>query len=158
MNPALEAGVSSASAAHAATREPDAVAEPIALDVMQAYRQIVARQRVLIDVRPGPEYARLRIPDALHLPTKMLKHPWKIRKLYGIRRDTPICVYAAAGAGSRWAAAKLQRQGYCKVAYLSEGFAGWQHKGLPCVSEIDGELVQVVTECVGLPWRVIVFD
>lgn len=158
MNPVLKPSVSSAFPAAAAAHEPDMAAEPIGLDVMQAYRKIVARQVILIDVRPDLEFARLRIPEARNVPMKLLHQPLRIPGSSPAGCDTPICVYAATGAASRRAAAEFLRLGCRDVAYLSAGFVGWQRKGLPCVTEIDGELIRIVTERVGLPSRVFVFD
>ena len=136
--------------------EDDGEARPVAWDVMTAYQQIASRKVMLIDARTHSAYTHLRIPDARSIPMQTLGEAGALLK--DINQTTPICVYCSSGALSKIAAAAFARCGYTEVYYIKTGFDGWQQKRLPCVTEINGELVQVVIDRVGFSAPVLVLN
>jgi rhodanese-related sulfurtransferase len=88
---------------------------------------------VLIDVREDHEWARGRLPGALHLGRGILERD--IESVVA-DRDTPIVLYCGGGYRTILACDSLQKMGYRNVVSLAGGFRGWQHAGLPI--ECDG--------------------
>lgn len=129
---------------------------PVAWDVMTAYQQIAGRKVMLIDARSHSAYSHLRIPDARSIPMQTLSEAGSLLK--DVSETTPICVYCSSGALSKIAAAAFAQCGYTEVYYIKTGFDGWQQKRLPCVTEINGELVQVVIDRVGFSFPVVVLN
>lgn len=123
---------------------------PIVWDVLTAFQHVAAQTVSLVDARSPASFLQLRIPAARNVPLETIGTAGAAHRMADLNANSDICVYGAAGASSRKAAAKLLEFGYRKVYYLDGGFLAWEKKGLPCVTEIDGELVRVVTERVGL--------
>lgn len=125
-------------------------------DALTAYKHIAEHKVTLVDTRPRAEFMRLRIPDACNIPLALIATSAAEHWLRGLRRTSPICVYGMSRHASHEAAKQMKRSGYRNVFCLDQGFMGWQRKGLPCVTEIDGELVRVVMERIGLAAPVVV--
>lgn len=137
---------------------PDNTDIPLSWDVLTAFERIAAHSVTLLDTRSQQSFKHLRIPDARNIPFEVIATSAGDSLMEDLHRTSPICVYSTAGASSRMAATKLLRSGYSNVFYIDHGFLGWHKKGLPCVTEIQGELVQIVTDRVGLAAPVFLFD
>jgi len=85
-------------------------------------------QHVLIDVREDHEWARGRLPGAMHLGRGIIERD--IEALFA-DRGTPIVCYCAGGYRTILVCDSLQQMGYTNVVSLAGGFRGWQAAGLP---------------------------
>lgn len=153
MRPNSEARIGTNLSSSAALQSNGTEPSSLAIDhchVLGAYQKIVARQATVIDVRAASAFANLRIPDARNIPLEILASQAASHLLADLKYDAQICVYCDSGARSIFAAKKLKQLGYEHIFYIEQGFAAWQAAGLPCVTEIDGELVRVVIERVGI--------
>jgi len=94
------------------------------------YNQRLMRrqQHVLIDVREDHEWAKGRIPGALHLARGIIERD--IEASFA-DKTTPLVLYCGGGYRSVLAAEALQRMGYDNVVSLDGGFRGWRDAGLP---------------------------
>ena len=137
------------------TSAADGESRAVAWDVLTAYQQIASRKVTLIDARSYSAYTHLRIPDARSIPMQTLG---EAGALQGLKETMALCVYCSSGALSKIAAAAFARCGFMQVYYIKTGFEGWQQKRLPCVTEINGELVQVVIDRVGFSAPVLVLN
>lgn len=99
--------------------------EPVSMDEL---RQKINRQDVVVlDVRPGEEYARGHIHRAISIPIEELS-----KRMEELSRNTeviaycrgPLCVYADE------AVALLREKGY-EAKRLKEGFPDWVAMGFP---------------------------
>ena len=121
---------------------------------VSAYADIAAARVELIDVRPSEQFRALHIPGAVNIKLSQLSN-WA-RRVARRRTVKGICVYGMDAEQSRTAAHMLAAAGLANVSYLDTGIVGWHDARLPCVAVIDGELVRVVIERVGLPASVVV--
>lgn len=128
----------------------DTAASPASWDVLTAFKYIAANLVTLIDARSPQSFAHLRIPSARNIQFEHIGTSAATSLLDDLNDTSLICVYGAARASSRAAADRILHAGFKNVFYIDHGFLGWEKKGLPCVTEIDGELIQVVTNRVGL--------
>jgi rhodanese-related sulfurtransferase len=103
---------------------------------VSAYGERLMRRshHVLIDVREDHEWARGRLPGAMHLGRGIIERD--IEALFA-DRNTPIVCYCAGGYRTILVCDSLQRMGYANVVSLAGGFRAWQAAGLPV--EKDGE-------------------
>lgn len=139
----------------AKTREfAGSVPSPVA--ALAAYAEIAAGRIELIDVRPRREFRALHVPGAVNVQLSQLLN-WA-RRAMRRRTSKPIFVYGMRADDSRDAAETLTVAGLSNVSYFESGLVGWNDARLPCVAVIDGELVRVVIERVGLPAAVIVLS
>jgi rhodanese-related sulfurtransferase len=83
---------------------------------------------VLIDVREDSEFARGRIPGAIHLGKGVIERD--IEKQVP-ETDTPLVLYCGGGFRSALAADTLQTMGYTKVISMDGGWSGWKEAGFP---------------------------
>ena len=129
-------------------------ASPVA--ALTAYAGIAAGRVELIDARPSEEFRALHIPGAVNVQISQLTN-WARR---AARRRTikEICIYGMDAEQSRYAANILAAAGLANISYLDSGVVGWHDARLPCVAVIDGEVVRVVIERVGLPASVVVMS
>ena len=86
---------------------------------------------VLVDVREDHEWARGRIPGAIHLGRGILERD--IEQTFG-DKQTPLVLYCGGGYRSALACDVLQQMGYTHVSSLAGGFRGWTTDGLPVES------------------------
>ncbi len=86
----------------------------------------------LVDVREESEFARGRIPGAIHLGKGVIE-----RDIEQIIPETgeKIVLYCGGGYRSALAAANLKQMGYTDVISMDGGFRGWKESGF----EIDAE-------------------
>lgn len=124
------------------------------ISALTAYAGIAAGRVKLIDARPSEEFRALHIPGAVNVQISQLAN-WARR---AARRRTikEICIYGMDAEQSRYAAHVLAAAGLANISYLDSGILGWNDARLPCVAVIDGEVVRVVIERVGLPASVLV--
>ncbi len=80
----------------------------------------------LIDVRESNEWARGKIPHAVHLSMANLAD--QISRIIS-DKNSKIILYCAAGYRSIIAAANLQELGYLNVASMAGGIGAWVNSG-----------------------------
>jgi phage shock protein E len=83
---------------------------------------------VVVDVREDNEWAKGRIPGAIHVGRGVLEN-----SIAGSVPDksTPVIVYCHSGNRSAVSADVLGKMGYTNVKSLAGGIAGYQAAGLP---------------------------
>ncbi len=86
---------------------------------------------VLVDVREESEWARDRLPGAIHLGKGVIERDIEQRIP---DPSTPLILYCGGGFRSALAADNLQKMGYTKVASMDGGIRGWREKGYPLVT------------------------
>lgn len=82
----------------------------------------------LVDVREESEYARGRIPGAVHLGKGVIERD--IEERFPDPK-TPLILYCGGGYRSALAADALQKMGYEQVVSMDGGWRGWTDAGLP---------------------------
>lgn len=82
----------------------------------------------LIDVREESEFARGRLPGAIHLSKGVIERDIE-RAIPD--RDAPIVLYCGGGFRSALAADNLQKMGYTNVLSMDGGWTGWTEAGYP---------------------------
>lgn len=99
--------------------------EPVARQ--ELLRRKKAGAAVVIDVRPGDEFAAGHIPGAVHLPLAELE-----RRLAELPRDQEIVAYCRGPycVMAFEAVARLRERGF-KARRLQDGFPEWKLAGLP---------------------------
>jgi rhodanese-related sulfurtransferase len=107
---------------------PDVMAK---LDAGQAF--------LLVDVREESEFARGRLPGAMHLGKGVIERDVE-RAIPDA--DAEIVLYCGGGYRSALAADALRKMGYTNVISMDGGFRGWKEAG----HEIEGESEQKETK------------
>ena len=94
-----------------------------------AYGERIMRreQHVLIDVREDHEWARGRLPGAMHLGRGIIERD--IESFFA-DRSTPIVCYCGGGYRTILVCDSLQRMGYTNVVSLAGGYRAWEAAGL----------------------------
>ena len=87
---------------------------------------------LLIDVREDGEWARGRLPGAVHLGKGVIERD--VEQRYP-DTATEMVLYCGGGFRSALAADSLQKMGYTNVVSLDGGFRGWRDKGYPVTAE-----------------------
>lgn len=87
---------------------------------------------ILVDVREDHEWAKGRVPGAMHLGKGIIE-----RDIENKITDTSseVILYCGGGYRSALAADNLQKMGYNKVKSMDGGFSGWKDAGHPVESE-----------------------
>lgn len=82
----------------------------------------------LVDVREESEFAKGRIPGAVHIGKGVIE-----RDIEAKISDpaAPIVLYCGGGYRSALAADALQKMGYTNVLSMDGGWRGWTEGGLP---------------------------
>ena len=80
----------------------------------------------LVDVREESEYARGRLPNAIHLGKGVIERD--IEKTIP-DADAEIILYCGGGYRSALAADALQKMGYTNVISMDGGWRGWNEAG-----------------------------
>lgn len=90
-------------------------------------RQQAGDQFILVDVREESEFAKGRIPGAVHLGKGVIE-----RDIEGNYPDTEteLVLYCGGGYRSALAADNLRKMGYTNVISMDGGFRGWKEAGL----------------------------
>lgn len=85
----------------------------------------------LVDVREESEYARGRLPGAIHLSKGVIERD--IEKSI-TELDATVVLYCGGGYRSALAADALQKMGYTTVISMDGGWRGWNEAGYPTES------------------------
>lgn len=82
----------------------------------------------IIDVREESEFAKGRLPGAIHLGKGVIE-----RDIEKTVPDTnaPLVLYCGGGFRSALAADALQKMGYQNVISMDGGWSGWNNAGYP---------------------------
>jgi hydroxyacylglutathione hydrolase len=80
----------------------------------------------VVDVREPAEWEAGHIAGAVNVPLGHLAD-----HVAQLERDRPIVLHCQSGGRSSVAASLLRAQGFTNVINLSDGFNGWQRRGLP---------------------------
>jgi rhodanese-related sulfurtransferase len=84
----------------------------------------------VIDVRDSNAFIKGHIIGAINIPHTRMKDSMEKLKKY---QDKPVVLVCATGQTSPQEGAKLQKNGFEKVYFLSGGIAAWQGAGLPLI-------------------------
>jgi rhodanese-related sulfurtransferase len=86
-----------------------------------------AGEVVVLDVRPGDEFAAAHLPHARSLPVDELR-----KRLNEIPKDTPVVAYCRGPfcLMAKDAVELLRKRGY-RALHLTDGVAEWRARGLP---------------------------
>ncbi len=82
----------------------------------------------LLDVREESEFAKDRLPGAVHLGKGIIERD--IERLHP-EIGTELVLYCGGGFRSALAADALQKMGYERVFSMDGGIRGWREAGLP---------------------------
>jgi hydroxyacylglutathione hydrolase len=80
----------------------------------------------VLDVRERGEWEAGHIAGAVNVPLGHLTD-----RVAELERDRPLVLHCQSGGRSSVAASVLRAHGFTNVINLSDGFAGWQRRGLP---------------------------
>lgn len=111
------------------------------VDVVEAERRIREdpARPVLLDVRESNEFAEVRAPGALLIPTSAFTE-----RVAELPDDRPLLVICRTGGRSAAVTGYLARSGRDDVANVAGGMEAWEHAGLPVrrgsVEPGEGEL------------------
>ena len=83
---------------------------------------------LLVDTREDNEWERGHVAGAVHLGKGIIERD--IEKI-AAELDRQIVLYCGGGFRSALAADALQQMGYTNVLSMSEGWRGWNERGLP---------------------------
>jgi rhodanese-related sulfurtransferase len=84
---------------------------------------------LVLDVRPGPDYARGHIPGALNIPSNEL--PTRLAELPIAKSEEVVVVQESSGRRAALAAETLRGSGYSNIRNLAGHWRWWKHAGLP---------------------------
>ena len=101
------------------------------------YRDIKKRldageKMILVDTREDNEWARGRIPGAIHLGKGVIERD--IEKTIP-DKHAPLVLYCGGGFRSALAADNLQKMGYKNVVSMDGGWRGWFESGFPVAKD-----------------------
>jgi len=98
-------------------------------DIREVKRRLDAGDKLhLVDVREESEWARGRLPGALHLSKGVIERD--IEKVIP-EKSAPIVLYCGGGFRSALAADNLQKMGYTSVISMDGGWRAWTEAGYP---------------------------
>ncbi len=102
-------------------------------NVQEVKKQLDAGKKFhLVDVREDSEWARGRLPGALHLSKGILERD--IEQAIP-DKSAAIVLYCGGGFRSALAADNLQKMGYTNVLSMDGGWKGWLDAGFPTTKE-----------------------
>jgi len=102
-------------------------------DIAEVKRRLDAGDKFyLVDVREESEWARGRLPGALHLSKGVIERD--IEKAIP-EKSAPIVLYCGGGFRSALAADNLQKMGYTSVISMDGGWRAWTEAGYPTEGE-----------------------
>ena len=105
------------------------------LSFREVKQRLDAREKVtLIDVREDHEWARGRLPGAVHMGRGVLQRD--IERAVP-DKDAALVLYCGGGYRSALAADNLQKMGYTNVVSMDGGWRGWTDAGFPV--EMSGD-------------------
>ena len=98
-------------------------------DIAEVKRRLDAGDKFyLVDVREESEWARGRLPGAVHLSKGVIERD--IEKAIP-DKSRPIVLYCGGGFRSALAADNLQKMGYTSVISMDGGWRAWTEAGYP---------------------------
>lgn len=99
---------------------------------LDAVRLINDRDAFILDVRPGPDFKKGHLMNAVNVPLARLPE-----RLGELPKDKarPIVVCCALGGSAAEAARKLIEQGYTEVYPIRGGLDGWLSANLPVTAK-----------------------
>ena len=98
-------------------------------DFREIKRRLDTREKMtLVDVREESEWARGRLPGAVHLSKGVIERD--IEHAFP-DKDAPLVLYCGGGFRSALAADNLQKMGYTNVISMDGGGSGWTGAGYP---------------------------
>ena len=107
----------------------DAKSRVMECDVHEVKARIDAGETFfLVDVREESEYAKGRLPGAVHLGKGIIERDIEITVT---EVDATIVLYCGGGYRSALAADALQKMGYTNVISMDGGWSGWNNAGYP---------------------------
>ncbi|MCA9027926.1 MAG: sulfurtransferase [Planctomycetaceae bacterium] len=107
----------------------DAKSRVMECDVHEVKARIDAGETFfLVDVREESEYAKGRLPGAVHLGKGIIERDIEITVT---EVDATIVLYCGGGYRSALAADALQKMGYTNVVSMDGGWSGWNNAGYP---------------------------
>lgn len=86
---------------------------------------------ILVDVREESEFARGRLPGAVHIGKGVIERDAEAKLP---DPAATIILYCGGGFRSVLAADNLQKMGYTNVISMDGGYRGWNEAGLPIQS------------------------
>jgi rhodanese-related sulfurtransferase len=86
----------------------------------------------LVDVREDSEWAKGRLPGAIHLGKGIIERD--IENAVPAK-TTPLVLYCGGGYRSALAAESLQKMGYTNVMSMDGGWRDWTNAGFPTVMD-----------------------
>jgi rhodanese-related sulfurtransferase len=97
------------------------------LDRAAVLKKARAGEVVVLDVRPGEEFASAHLPHARSLPVDELR-----KRLSELPKDIPVVAYCRGPfcVMAKEAVDLLRRKGY-RAFHLTDGVAEWRSRGLP---------------------------
>ncbi|WP_354675038.1 ArsR/SmtB family transcription factor [Cupriavidus alkaliphilus] len=97
------------------------------LDRKAILKKAAAGEVLVLDVRPGDEFATAHLPHAHSLPLDELK-----KRLAELPKDVPVVAYCRGPfcLMAKDAVALLRKKGY-RAMHLTDGVAEWRARGLP---------------------------
>ena len=102
-------------------------------DIAEVKRRLDAGDKFhLVDVREESEWARGRLPGAVHLSKGVIERD--IEKAIP-DKSAPIVLYCGGGFRSALAADNLQKMGYTSVISMDGGWRAWNEAGYPTEGE-----------------------
>ena len=102
-------------------------------DIREVKRRLDAGDKfLLVDVREESEWARGRLPGAVHLSKGVIERD--IEKAIP-DKSRPIVLYCGGGFRSALAADNLQKMGYTSVISMDGGWRAWTEAGYPTEGE-----------------------
>jgi len=98
-------------------------------DIREVKRRLDAGDKFhLVDVREESEWARGRLPGAVHLSKGVIERD--IEKVIP-EKSAPIVLYCGGGFRSALTADNLQKMGYTSVISMDGGWRAWTEAGYP---------------------------
>lgn len=98
------------------------------IDVAEAERRLREDpdRPLLVDVREANEFAEVRAPDAVHVPTSTFQ-----QRASELPTDRPLMIVCHVGGRSAAVTGFLARSGRTDVVNVSGGMEAWERAGLP---------------------------
>ncbi len=102
-------------------------------NVQEIKKRLDAKEAfTLIDVREEGEWAKGRLPGAIHMCKGIIERDIE-NAVPG--KTTPLVLYCGGGFRSALAADNLQKMGYTNIISMDGGWRGWTGAGFPTVKD-----------------------
>jgi hydroxyacylglutathione hydrolase len=104
----------------------ETIAQISARELAERLRAPEEERVAVLDVRERSEWEAGHIAGAVNVPLGHLTD-----RVTQLERDRPLVLHCQSGGRSSVAASLLRAHGFTNVINLSDGFTGWQRRGLP---------------------------